>query len=58
MVKKNYRKIRMPEKEDFKYIIIDGEIFINVDANDNPRFLAHIFPYIGRKDIKQKERAK
>ena len=48
----------MPEKADFKYIIIDGEIFINVDANDNPRFLAQIYPYIGRKDVKQKERTK
>ena len=43
LVKKNYRKIKCPEYAEYKYIIMDGEIFINVSAK-NPTILAKMFP--------------
>lgn len=43
MERKNYRKIRCPEYADCRYIIMEGEIFINISAKD-ARVLARIVP--------------
>lgn len=42
MAKNNYRVVHAPDWADYKYIILDGEIFINADAK-NPRMLAMFF---------------
>lgn len=39
MTKKNYRKIRAHQYPQYRYIIMDGEIFINAEAKE-PTILA------------------
>lgn len=44
---RNYRKIRCPEYADSKYIILDGEIFLNVCAEPNAAYIVRILPSLG-----------
>ena len=46
MARKNYRKIRAHQYPQYRYIIMDGEIFINVEAKE-PTMLAMIVPWVG-----------
>lgn len=50
-----YRRIKYPEGSEFRYIIINGEIFINDDANESPRFLARVLPWVKRNDMKKEK---
>lgn len=44
---RNYRKIRCPEYADARYIIMDGEIFLNISAGPEAAFIARIVPSLG-----------
>ena len=39
MARKNYREIHVPQFADFRYIVMDGEIFTNTAAKE-PKMLA------------------
>lgn len=44
---RNYRKIRCPEYADSRYIILDNEIFVNINADPNTTYIARIVPSLG-----------